>query len=127
MRPMKRIKSEDIKNTPIEREKLYFYITIVNKGQADAVINLMEYVGSSVSFVQTGEGSAPTKLKSILSLEDDKKEIIISFIKEILLEDAEKELNAFFEANKKNRGVAFAIPLNSIVGERVYKFLTKTI
>lgn len=124
-------KTISVKEQPFEKkkdlDKLYLYFTVVNAGQADAVIDLMEYAGSSAQYVQRAVGTAPSNLMSILNISDNKKEIVISFIKESLLDDAQKELNAFFQASKKNKGIAFAVPLKSIMGVRVYKFLTRTI
>ena len=108
-------------------DKLFIYISIVSSGQGSAVINLLNYVGCTAQFLQKAKGTAPNSIMEILNIINNDKDVIVSFIKESLLDDAEKELNAFFNASKKNRGVAFAIPLAAITGKRMYSFLTKTI
>lgn len=107
-------------------EKLYLYFTIVPSGQGKSIIDLFEYVGSSAQYIQKAEGTAPSDLLNILNITDNKKDVVVSFIKESLLDEMEKEINAFFKASKKNQGLAFAIPLASLIGVRMYKFLTKT-
>lgn len=111
----------------IADKKLSLFITIVGKGQAQAIIRLFERGGSSAQFIQRGEGTASKEIYSILGVEDNDKDIIFSFIAQEKIPDIKTELNAFFLASKKNRGIGFSIPLSSIIGLRVYQFLANTV
>ena len=111
----------------IADKKLSLFITIVGKGQAQAITRLFERGGSSAQFIQRGEGTASKEIYSILGVEDNDKDIIFSFIAQEKIPDIKTELNAFFLANKKNRGIGFSIPLSSIIGLRVYQFLANTV
>ena len=42
-------------------------------------------------------------------------------------EDLKKEIDVYFVASKKNRGIAYTIALTSIVGVKMYKFLSQTV
>lgn len=108
-------------------KKLSLFITIVGKGQGQAIIRLFERGGSSAQFIQRGEGTATKEIYSILGVEDNDKDIIFSFISQEKIPDVKTELNAFFLANKKNRGIGFSVPLSSIIGLRVYQFLANTV
>ena len=108
-------------------KKLSLFITIVGKGQAQPIICLFERGGSSAQFIQRGEGTASKEIYSILGVEDNDKDIVFSFISQDKIPDIKTELNAFFLANKKNRGIGFSIPLSSIIGVRVYQFLANTV
>ena len=108
-------------------KKLSLFITIVGKGQAQPIIRLFERGGSSAQFIQRGEGTASKEIYSILGVEDNDKDIVFSFISQDKIPDIKTELNAFFLANKKNRGIGFSIPLSSIIGVRVYQFLANTV
>lgn len=108
-------------------DKLYVFFTIVNSGVADNVIQLFEDMGSSVSFVQNGIGTASEEVRKALHIQDTRKEVVISIIRESRLEDTEKELAAFFAASKRNKGVAFATKMDAIQGVRLYKFLSQTL
>lgn len=107
-------------------QRLYLYIVIVNVGIGDDVISLLQSLGSSMQFTHIGTGTAPDSLKTILGVNDASKEIIHAFIKEKDLDIVTAELNAFFMAAIKNRGVGFAIPMSSLMGVRAYKYLTQT-
>ena len=108
-------------------KKLSLFVTIVSKGQALPITRLFERGGSSAQFIQRGEGTATKEIYSLLGVEDNDKDIVFSFISQDKIPDIKTELNAFFLANKKNRGIGFSIPLSSIIGVRVYQFLANTV
>lgn len=124
-------KRPEEKKQPFEErpdlKKLKFYIIIVNYGQGQNIIKLLKANHSSAQFVQYGEGTATKQVRSILSIQDNRKEIIYSFMREDLVNDFKKDLDAYFASSKKNAGVGFTIELNTIVGVKLYKFLTQTV
>ena len=124
-------KRPEEKKQPFEErpdlKKLKFYIIIVNYGQGQNIIKLLKANHSSAQYVQYGEGTATKQVRSILSIQDNRKEIIYSFMREDLVNDFKKDLDAYFASSKKNAGVGFTIELNTIVGVKLYKFLTQTV
>lgn len=110
-----------------ELKKLVFYVVIVGFGQGDNIIRLLKANHSSAQFVQSGEGTATSRVRDILKIDDTRKEIIFSLIREDYISDFQKELEAYFAASKKNKGVGFAIGLDSIMGVKLYKFFTQTV
>lgn len=129
---MRKVKTKDNKtNESFEKtndiKKLSLYVTIVNKGQANAVTSLFQRMGSSMQFIEVGNGTANKNVLDILGIEDNAKEIIFALIKTELVKDARKELEAFFMASKKNKGIGFAIDLTSIIGVKLYRFLTNSL
>ena len=111
----------------IVQKKLLLFVTIVGKGQAQPVLRIFERGGSSAQFIQRGEGTAQKEIYNILGMEEIDKDIVFSFISEDKIPDVKIELDAFFLASKKNRGIGFSIPLSSIIGVRVYQFLANTV
>ena len=108
-------------------KKLTFYVIIVNFGQGNNIIRLLKNNHSSAQFTQSGEGTATKQIRAILSIEENRKEIIYSLVREEYVPEIKRELEAYFAASKKNAGVAFTIDLESIVGVKLYKFLTQTV
>lgn len=104
-------------------KKLSLVVTIVNKGQGIAIVNLLKNYECAVSFIQRGEGTASKSIYDVLGLQDNTKDIVISIIKSERGEEVKKEIEAYFMANKRNKGVSVRIPLSSIVGVNVYRFL----
>ena len=118
--------------TPVQTEigevkKLSMFVTIVNKGQGNYILKLFESEGSNAQFVQHGQGTARKEIRDILGIEDNSKEIIISLIRDEQIEEIKTELEAFFKISKRNRGIGFSIPMTSLIGMKVYQFLTDSI
>ena len=108
-------------------KKLSLFITIVNRGQGNYVLKIFEQEGANAQFVQLGEGTAQKEVRDILGIEDNEKEVIISLIPNDRIEGTKNELEAFFIVNKRNRGIGFSIPMTSLIGMKVYQFLTDSL
>lgn len=117
----KEVAYEDRKD--IEIKKLLMHITIVPSEQGPTVNKLFKSLGVSCQFTQRGRGTASKKVREILGVEDNHKELIFSLVPEDLVPKMNLELEAFFAANDRNKGIAFTIPLESIMSVRVYNFL----
>ena len=124
-------KKTEEKKQPFEErpdlKKIKFYIIIVNYGQGQNIVKLLKANHASAQFVQFGEGTATKQVRNILSIEDNRKEIIYSFLREDLVNEFKKDLDAYFASSKRNAGVGFTIELDTIVGVKLYKFLTQTV
>ena len=107
-------------------QKLYMYIVIVDQGISKTVEKLLQNIGSSAQFIHNGRGTAPKEIYSVLGAVDNKKAVINAFVSEEKINEVREELEIFFKASKKNRGVGFAIPLSSLQGIRMYRYLTQT-
>lgn len=107
-----------------EIKPLVAYFAIVNQGNANAIVEIFRRAGSSVSFVQIGNGTASKHVRDILGIEDNRKEIVVSLINEDKLKEAVVELEAYYAASKKNKGIGFSVSLTGLAGVRMYQFLT---
>ena len=69
------------------------------------------------------QGTASKDIASLIGLQDENKAVIFSVVKE----DTVKEILATYEdkyfKTKRGKGVAFTIPISSVIGVMVYKFL----
>ena len=129
-RAVKPPKKEEIRKPFEEKpdlQKLYLYTIVVEQDVANTVIKLLQNLGSSAQFIHNGRGTAPSEVLGILNATVDRKAIINAFVDEDNIKDIHDELKLFFAEGRKNRGVAFAVPLSSLQGIRMYKYLTQTI
>ena len=113
-------KRDDIK-------KLVLYTVIVPRGQGENILRIFKANKSSAQFLMYGEGTATNAIREILGSEDTKKDIVYSLVREDAVPDIKKEIDVYFVASKKNKGIAYTISLTSIVGVKIYKFLTQTV
>ena len=121
-------KPETVEKPKVEvNEKLSIFITVVPKGQGHAVTKLFYLGGSNAQYIELGEGTAVEEIRDILGIEDNSKEIIFSIIPNSKIDNMKKELEAFFLAGNKNKGIGFSIPMTSLIGMKVYQFLTATV
>lgn len=107
-------------------KKLFLYITIVNSGVSQTIINIFNGLGCSAQFIHYGNGTANKQILDILGIEENKKEVVISIVSEDMLENVKKEISAFFLAHPKNKGIGFSISMTSIIGVRAYQFLSNS-
>ena len=120
-------KEDSAFETRSDIKKLVLYTVIVPRGQGENIIRIFKANKSSAQFVQYGEGTASNAIRDILGSEDTKKDIVYSLVREDAVPDIKKELDVYFIASKRNRGIAYTISLTSIVGVKLYKFFTQTV
>lgn len=124
-------KKVETKNEPFEArkdiKKLSMFVTIVNANLATPILRIFENAGVSAQFVQRGQGTATKQIRDILGIEDNSKDIVISLIKKESIPDVKVELEAFFAASKRNKGIGFSIPMTSVIGVTVYNFLANAL
>ena len=106
-----------------EIKPLVAYFAIVDQGNANAIVEIFRRAGSTASFIQMGRGTASKHVRDILGIEDNRKEIVISIIREDKLNEATTELTAYYAATKRNKGIGFSISLTGLAGVRMYQFL----
>lgn len=107
--------------------KLYLYIIVVDIEVARTVEKLMQTLGSSIQITHTGRGTATKEILNVLGVTQDTKGIVNAIVSEDRIKEVNQELEIFFKASKRNRGVAFSIPFSSVQGVKIYKYLTQTI
>ena len=59
----------------------------------------------------------------LLGLEPQKA-VILSVIREDLVEDVMRTLEDKFKTIRNGKGIAFAVPLSSVIGVNMYQFLS---
>ena len=124
-------KSQSNKKEVIEDRKhlhkLYVFVTIVNYHQSDQVVKILEGIGCATSFIQVGQGTSNKKFYDILGMRDDKKGVVYSIIREDKRQEACYVLNEYLTVGvETNRGISFSIPVDSMIGAKLYYFLTNS-
>lgn len=92
---------------------------IVKRGTGDEVNSYLKSIGIKAKMTSYGSGTADSSLQSLLGLYNKEKELIFAVIpvenSEVLLD----ELEARFLNKEDYEGIAFTIPLKSIVKNSV--------
>lgn len=118
-------KSNETKKTSgTSIKKLKMLITVVDRSKSLYYLDLLEQFEINMQTVIYGKGTAGTEMMSLLGLQDNNKAIIISFVREDKIEEIKETLSEKFQKIKNGKGIAFVIPMKSIIGVSIYQFLS---
>ena len=100
-------------------------VTIVPSNKAEFYTDLLQSM-FEVNFQCTSRarGTANAQMLSLAGFTDQNKTVIFSVIKEDKVKDAMATLEDKFNTIKKGKGVAFTVPLSSVIGVAVFGFLS---
>ena len=105
-------------------QKLKLLITIVNRDKADFYMDLLQSFEVNMQLCALGHGTAGSELLHVMGLEDNGKAVIFSMIREDRAHEALETLADRFATIKNGKGIAFAVPLSSVIGVNLYQFLS---
>lgn len=104
-------------------QKLKMVITIVNNGKGNFYYDQIEDFGVNMQLLLDGSGTTPNNLNNIWGVVNKEREIIISFVAEDMVKKLLKHLESKFETVRNGDGIAFSLPISSIIGVATYQFL----
>ncbi len=108
----------------IAPEKLMLMITVVQKGKGTFFADYLKTFEANMQVAIVGIGTAESNLVEFLGLKDNKRSIILSVIREELLDTVMDSLAERFHTVNNDTGISFAMPLSSVIGKLSYGFLS---
>ena len=112
--------SSDVSNL----RKLKMLITVVDRTKALFYQDLLEQFEVNVQMVLYGKGTANSQMLARLGLIESDKAIIISCVREDMVKEVLEMLNEKFSTVKNGKGIAYTIPLYSLIGVSTYQLLS---
>ena len=70
------------------------------------------------------QGTAHSEMLYMLGLEDSEKSVILSVLREDKVNEALHMLEDKFQTIKGGKGIAFTMPMSSVIGVAIYRFLS---
>ena len=110
-----------INESAIKKLKLLF--TVVDRPKAEFYLDVLSQYQVNCQLVTPGKGTAKSDLIDMLGL-NIQKAVILSFVREDLVDEIMKCLETKFATIKNGKGIAFAVPLSSVIGVNNYQFLS---
>ena len=104
-------------------KKLKLLITVVDKAKGEFYLDTISQFEVNCQMAIAGLGTATSDIVDMLGL-NRHKAVIFSVIREDMAEPILQCLEDKFETIKNGKGVAFAIPLSSVIGVNLYQFLS---
>lgn len=105
-------------------KKLKMLITVINRSKAIYYQDLLEQFEINMQTIIYGRGTADKEIFSMLNIDENEKAILLSVVREDKLQDVLETLSEKFNKIKNGKGIAFTIPMQSIIGVSVYQFLS---
>ena len=105
-------------------KKLKLLVTIVNRSKALFYTDLLEGFDVNMQMVVNGKGTASSEMLMYLGLAETEKAVIFSIIREDRIKEIMDTLEEKFNKMKDGKGIAYTVPLKSVIGVSVYQFLS---
>ena len=105
-------------------KKLKLLITVVNRSKTEFFMDFLTAYEINFQTAVLGQGTARSEMMYMLGLEDSDKGVIFSVLREDKAEEALLGLDNKFHTIKNGKGIAFTIPMSSVIGVAIYRFLS---
>ena len=110
-----------VNESAIKKLKLLF--TIVDRPKAEFYLDVLSQYEVNCQIVAAGLGTATSEMVDLLGL-NPHKAVLVSVIREDLVDTIMKVLEEKFHTIRNGKGVAFAVPMSSVIGVNMYRFLS---
>lgn len=108
----------------VSMNKLKVLITVVGRSKADFYMDHIQSFGVNMQMVVYGQGTAPREIATAMGLTDSDRAVIFSIIGEENLASALDSLEEKFNTIVGGKGIAYTIPMSSIIGKSIFNFLS---
>ena len=108
----------------IAPERLVMLVTVVNKGKGTFFADLLRTFDVNLQMSFVGVGTARSDLLELLGLKDDRRSVIFSVARAERVDAILAALEERFRSVNNGTGIAFTLPLSSVIGKLSYGFLS---
>ena len=112
------------KPTETNFRKLKLLITVVNRNKTEFYMDFLQAYEVNFQTSVLAQGTAKSETLYMLGLEDSDKSVIFSVLREDRAAEALHALEDKFHTIKNGKGIAFTVPMSSVIGVAIYRFLS---
>ena len=110
-----------VNDSAIKKLKLLF--TVVDKPKGEFYLDVIGQFEVNCQMLVSGLGTATSELVDLLGL-NPHKAVILSVVREDLVEPIMETLEDKFATVRNGKGISFAVPLSSVIGVNLYQFMS---
>ena len=110
-----------INESVIKKLKLLF--TVVDRPKGEFYMDVLSQFEINCQMVSGGLGTASSDMVDLLGL-NIQKAVILSVVREDMVDPVMKCLEDKFATIRGGKGIAFTVPLSSVIGVNMYQFLS---
>ena len=104
-------------------KKLKLLFTVVDRPKAEFYMDVLSQFEVNCQMLCHGMGTATSEIVDMLGL-NIHKAVILSVVREDMVDPIMKNLENKFSTIRNGKGIAFAVPLSSVIGVNMYQFLS---
>jgi nitrogen regulatory protein PII len=104
-------------------KKLKLLVTVVDRQKGEFYLDVLSQYEVNFQMLVSGIGTAKSELVDILGL-NIQKAVILSVVREDQTDTIMNCLEDKFATIKNGKGIAFAVPLSSVIGVNLYRFMS---
>ena len=113
--------SNTVNDSAIKKLKLLF--TVVDRPKGEFYLDVISQFDVNCQLAVSGLGTATSVLVELLGLEPHKA-VILSVVREDMVDTIMNTLEDKFATIRNGKGISFAVPLSSVIGVNLYRFLS---
>ena len=104
-------------------KKLKILFTVVDKNKGEFYMDVISQFEVNCQMQLQGLGTATSEIVDLLGL-NIHKAVILSVVRKHMVEPIMHTLEDKFATIKNGKGIAFAVPMSSIIGVNLYQFMS---
>ena len=104
-------------------KKLKILLTVVDRPKAEFYLDVLSQFEINCQMYLSGLGTARSEWLDLLGL-NNHKAVLISVVREDMVDPVMKCLEEKFATIRGGKGIAFAVPMSSVIGVNLYQFLS---
>ena len=104
-------------------KKLKIILTVVDRPKGEVYLDVIGGFEVNCQMLLSGQGTASSELVDLLGLNPEKA-VILSVAREDMVPKIMHTLEDKFQTVRNGNGIAFAVPLSSIIGVNLYQFMS---
>lgn len=103
--------------------KLKLLVTVVDRPKGEFYLDYISQFEVNQQLLLSGLGTASSELVDLLGL-NIHKAVILSVVREDRMDAVMEGLEEKFRTIRNGKGIAFGVPLSSVIGVNLYQFLS---
>ena len=104
-------------------KKLKLLVTVVDRPKGEFYLDVISQFDVNCQMAMGGLGTASSEIVELLGLEPHKV-VILSVVREDMVDAVMNCLEEKFQTIRNGKGIAFAVPLSSVIGVNLYQFFS---
>ena len=104
-------------------KKLNLLVTVVDRQKGEFYLDVLSQYEVNFQMLVNGKGTANSDLVELLGL-NIHKAVILGIIREDKTKEIIHCLEDKFSTVKNGKGIAFTVPLSSVIGVNLYRFMS---